>query len=168
MSTRQTVLKSQLDTARPVLERLGAAISPVFLGIVTTAGQPITVISSTHMADADALASLSASSFAATRQLAMMMEDPEFTIMLYEGSELNITIAQITQDILLVMCFRNSSEIGRVRLLTGRAVAALSKAFGPEKGVVESGKREVTHQASEMAETVDEILSSEGDTIGTD
>ncbi|MHB1325076.1 MAG: hypothetical protein ACYDGS_05585 [Thermoleophilia bacterium] len=120
------------------------------------------------MVDADALASLSASSFAATRQLAMMMEDPEFTVMFHEGSELNITIAQITHDILLVMCFRNSSEIGRVRLLTGRAVATLAKVFGPEKGVVESGKREVAHQAGEMAENVDEILSSEGDTIGTD
>lgn len=150
------------------MERLRSAIAPVFLGIVTTAGQPITVISSTKMTDPDAVASLSASSFAATHQLAIMMEEPEFTVMLHEGSELNITIARITQDILLVMCFRNSSEIGRVRLLTGRAVAALSKAFGPEKDIVENEKREISHQAGEMVENVDEILSSEGDTIGTD
>ena len=131
MIKKQTIMKAQLDAAVGVLEPL-VAISPEYLGLISTTGQAITVISSTHLADADAIAALAACSFAATRQLARVMEDSESTVMLHEGAELNIHIAQVTEDVLLVVCFHKSSEIGIVRLITRRVVRVLSKALKSE------------------------------------
>jgi len=132
MIKKQTIMKAQLDAAVGVLEPLRVAISPEYLGLISTTGQAITVISSTHLADADAIAALAACSFAATRQLARVMEDSESTVMLHEGAELNIHIAQVTEDVLLVVCFHKSSEIGIVRLITRRVVRVLSKALKSE------------------------------------
>lgn len=129
MSKNLKVLKSQLDAVKPVMERLQAAISPEYLGLISSAGQPITVISSTRRMDPDAMAVLVSSSFGAARQLGSILENSGFTVMLHEGSELNIQVSQVTDDILLVICFRGFGELGRVRLITKRAARALATAL---------------------------------------
>lgn len=132
MGGNQTILSSQIEAATHVLQQLRNSISPEYLGLVSSAGQPISVISSTKLADSDAIASLAASSFAASRQLAGMIEDSAHTVMLHEGSKINIHIAQVSPVVLLVVCFRRSSDIGRVRLITRRAVDSLAETFMPE------------------------------------
>ncbi len=133
MSAKHTVVhKFQFDAANRVLESLREVISPEFLGLISTTGQPITVISSTHDLNPDALAALAAASFAASRQLAETMEQPGFTTMLQEGATLNINISQVTGNVLLLICFRDSSKIGQVRLMAGRAIDALAEAIGRE------------------------------------
>lgn len=132
LGENQTILRSQIETAARVLRQLRNAISPEYLGLVSTAGQPISVVSSTKLADSDAIASLSASAFAASRQVASMVEDSAHTVMLHEGARLNIIIAQVSSNVLLVVCFRQSSDIGRVRLITRRAVDSLAEAFMSE------------------------------------
>lgn len=132
MGENQTILSSQIEAATHVLQQLRNAISPEYLGLVSTAGQPVSVISSTKLADPDAIASLAAGSFAASRQLASMVEDSAHAVMLHEGAKINIHIAQVSPGILLVVCFRRSSDIGRVRLMTRRAVDSLAEAFMSE------------------------------------
>ncbi len=129
MSTNQTVLKSQLFAANMVLEQLRDAISPEFLGLVATTGQSITIISSSLMIDTDILAALTASSFAATKQLTGIMKVSGFTITLHEGAELNLSIAQVNSEMLLVICFHKSSDIGKIRLISRHAVESLSMIF---------------------------------------
>jgi predicted regulator of Ras-like GTPase activity (Roadblock/LC7/MglB family) len=129
MGGKQKVFKSQLGAADQVLERLRKAVSPEYLGLISTTGQPISVILSSKSTDSDALAALTAGSFAAARQLARTLEDSKLTIMLHESTSFNIQIAQVTDDILLIICFRGSGDIGRVRLITKQAVIALAKAF---------------------------------------
>ena len=133
MSSNLKVQKSQLDAVRPVLEHLRISISPEYLGLISATGQPITVISSTQRVDADALAALVSSSFAAAKQLGQILENTGFTVVLHEGSKLNIQIAQVTDSILLVICFRGFGEIGRVRLVTRRAARILARAFNGER-----------------------------------
>jgi len=125
----QTILSSQIVAATHILRRLNDTIEPEFLGLISTVGQPVSVISSTKLADSDTIASLAASSFAASRQLAGMVEDSAKAVMLQEGTRLNIQIAQVTSGILLVVCFRRSSDIGRVRLITSRTVVSLAEVF---------------------------------------
>lgn len=132
MGENQTIRGSQIEAATRVLQQLTNTVSPEYLGLISTAGQPISVISSTKQADADIIASLAASSFAASRHLASMVEDSSNTVMLHEGANLNIQIAQVSPDVLLVVCFRRSSDIGRVRLITRRAVDSLATAFMSE------------------------------------
>ncbi len=133
MSKNLKVQKSQMDAVKPVLERLQASLSPEYLGLISSAGQPITVISSTQRIDSEAMAVLVSSSFAAASQLGSILENSGFTVMLHEGSELNIQVSQVTDNILLVICFRGFGELGRVRLITRRAARSLTRALNGGK-----------------------------------
>ena len=126
MSTRQIISKSQAEAAEQVLLKLRLAVLPEFLGLISTSGHAISVYSEPGMADRDAIGSLAASSFAATRMLAHLMNGGEFTVMFHEGSDLNVHIAQVSDDVLLVVCFSKAAEIGKVRLISRKAVEALS------------------------------------------
>lgn len=127
LKNRLIIDKRQLTDANHILKGLRQAISPEFLGLVSTSGHPISIYSSPTMVDTDAIGSLAASSYAATRLLAHMMNGAEFTVMFHEGSDLNVHIAQVSEQVLLVVCFRKTAEIGRVRLLSKKAAAALNE-----------------------------------------
>jgi len=119
------ISKSQLRRASLVLGRLRREFSPDFLGIITTGGHPVSLTATSDAADIDGIASLAASAFGATRQLAKLMDSAGFTVMFHEGSELNVHIAEISPQFLLVVAFPRSAEIGKVRLLAKKATVAL-------------------------------------------
>lgn len=127
MNKTLVISRSQLARATQVLERLRREFSPDFLGIVTMSGQAVHLTAAGGVVDTDAIASLAASAFGATRQLARLMDSAGFTVMFHEGSELNVHIAQISHNLLLVVAFPPSAEIGKVRLLAGKAAEALTE-----------------------------------------
>ena len=61
-----------------------------------------------------------------------MMNGAEFTVMFHEGSDLEVHSAQVSEQVLLVVCFSKTAEIGRVRLLSKKAAAALEKIMTKE------------------------------------
>lgn len=129
MSKSKTLQKEQVEAATAVLEQLRTNLAPEFLGLISTDGHLISVVASSALTDSDSIASLAASSFAATRQLARVMNDAEFTVMFHEGNELNVHIAQAADDVLLVICFHKATQIGKVRLVSSRAHEALKRAL---------------------------------------
>lgn len=129
MTRTRTLSKEQIEAAAAVLERLRIVLGPEFLGLVSTSGHLISVAAGSSRTQNDAVASLAASSFAATRQLARMMDDSEFTVVFHEGSELNVHIAQVSDDVLLVICFHKATQIGKVRLMSSRVLEALRLAL---------------------------------------
>lgn len=132
MASRQTVTKSQLDGAQRILGSLQREISAEFIGLVSTTGVSLLTLEPSGFIDADTLASLAASSFAATQQLALIMNETEFTVMFHEGSDLNIHIALVAPCVLLVVCFRRAADIGKVRVISKRSRSALATALGPD------------------------------------
>jgi len=133
VANQHKVHKLQFENANLVMEGLQKAISPEFIGLISTSGHPISVISSTGIADSDVLAALSAGSFAAARQLCGIFGSQADTTMLQESNRFNIHITQVTDDALLVVCCRKAGDIGRVRLITRWAAKALAKALEPER-----------------------------------
>lgn len=131
MTRIKTLQKAQIEAATEVLERLRVVLGPEFLGLVSTDGHLITVTTGSDRTQEDAVASLAASSFAATRQLARMMDDSEFTVVFQEGNELNVHIAQVSDDVLLVICFHKATQIGKVRLMSGSVLESLRLALAP-------------------------------------
>ena len=75
------------------------------------------------------LASLAASSFAATQQLAAVLNEREFTLLFHEGRNSNLHVAQVTDRVLLVVAFGRDTQVGKVRLYTARAIEALGPLF---------------------------------------
>jgi predicted regulator of Ras-like GTPase activity (Roadblock/LC7/MglB family) len=149
-----------------VLEKLRRVLAPEFLGLVTTSGLPLSITVSPDSLDIDAFASLTASSFAATSQLARIMDETAFNVMFQEGNHLNVHIAQVSGDVLLVVCFQKSTQIGKVRLITSHAVGPLAlalKSSGPESEDT-SGKNSL----ADIDEVLNELFSIEGDGSGSD
>lgn len=127
------IRKSQLNSASSVLGVLFRSVAPEFIGIISTSGQTVTVLSSQMKIDVDAMASLAASSFAATRQLAGSGDGAELTIMFQKGNGLNVHIAQISEKLLLAVCFSRKSELGKIRLISRKAAAIVSE-FMKQRG----------------------------------
>lgn len=120
--------------ALEILEGLREAIRPDYLGLISSDGHPIVVDSRPGFTDQEAIASLAASAYAATRQLARMVSNSDFTMMFNEGEALNVHISQVTSRILLVVCFQRFTDIGKVRVLTNRALNALARTMAMEEG----------------------------------
>ena len=108
-----------------MLEKLRAVSGSQFAALVSTSGQPIAISPPDVESDTLSLAALAASSFAATRQLAQILSEREFTLLFHEGKESNLHVMQVTDQILLLITFGRDTQVGRVRLYTSRALEVL-------------------------------------------
>lgn len=123
----------QLDRCDDLLAKLKDVSGSSFLALISTSGQPITTASDDYHPETLSLASLAASSFAATQQLARILDENEFTLLFHEGKALNLHVSQVTDQVLLIVTFGRDTQVGKVRLYTQRAIESLRQIFdGPE------------------------------------
>lgn len=119
----------QLDLCDDLLQKLKEVSGSTFLALISTSGQPITTASNEYHPETLSLASLAASSFAATQQLARILDENEFTLLFHEGRALNLHVTQVTEQVLLIVTFGRETQVGKVRLYTQRAVEVLRQIF---------------------------------------
>lgn len=119
----------QMQVVDEILDKLRQVSASRFIALVSTSGQPITTVSSEEHPDTLSLASLAASSFAATQQLAAVLDEREFTLLFHEGRESNLHVSQVTDQVLLIITFGRETQVGKVRLYTTRAVEVLKPLF---------------------------------------
>jgi predicted regulator of Ras-like GTPase activity (Roadblock/LC7/MglB family) len=123
----------QLDRCDDLLAKLKDVSGSSFLALISSSGQPITTASDDYHPETLSLASLAASSFAATQQLARILDENEFTLLFHEGKALNLHVSQVTDQVLLIVTFGRDTQVGKVRLYTQRAIESLRQIFdGPE------------------------------------
>ena len=153
----------QMRLIEAVLERLRAVSGSKFAALVSTSGQPIAISPRDARSDTLSLAALAASSFAATRQLAQILSEREFTLLFHEGKEANLHVMQVTDSILLLITFGRETQVGRVRLYTSRALEVLKPAL--ESAENSSGdQRAVSREYSnELDAAIDGLFSGQGD-----
>lgn len=120
------VSDEQMRVVDEVLDKLREVSSSRFISLISTSGQPITTSCAEEHPDTLSLASLAASSFAATQQLAAVLSEKEFTLLFHEGRESNLHVSQVTEQVLLVITFGRETQVGKVRLYTNRAVEVLA------------------------------------------
>jgi predicted regulator of Ras-like GTPase activity (Roadblock/LC7/MglB family) len=126
----------QLDRCDSLLQKLKEVSGSSFLALISTSGQPITTASEEYHPETLSLASLAASSFAATQQLAKILDENEFTLLFHEGKALNLHVSQVTDQVLLIVTFGRETQVGKVRLYTQRAIEVLRQIFeGPDDDV---------------------------------
>ncbi len=119
----------QMKLIDGVLSKLQHVTGSHFVALVSTSGQPITVSPPDAQSDTLSLAALAAGSFAATRQLAEVLKEREFTLLFHEGKESNLHVIQVTDQILMLLTFGHETQVGLVRLYTTRALAVLKPIF---------------------------------------
>ncbi len=146
-----------------VLEKLRMVSGSQFAALVSTSGQPIAISPQDARSDTLSLAALAASSFAATRQLAQILSEREFTLLFHEGKEANLHVTQVTDQILLLITFGRGTQVGRVRLYTSRALEVLKPAL--ESAETTSGDDRAVNRdySREVGAAIDGLFSGQDD-----
>ncbi|SDN26382.1 Predicted regulator of Ras-like GTPase activity, Roadblock/LC7/MglB family [Desulfonauticus submarinus] len=68
--------------------------------------------------DSTSLAVLSAANFAATREIAKLIGEKEFSLLFHRGENENIHFTHIVSDVLLIVLFKPYVSLGLLRLKT--------------------------------------------------
>jgi predicted regulator of Ras-like GTPase activity (Roadblock/LC7/MglB family) len=149
----------QMRLIEAVLEKLRMVSGSQFAALVSTSGQPIAISPQDVHSDTLSLAALAASSFAATRQLAQILSEREFTLLFHEGKEANLHVMQVTDHILLLITFGRDTQVGRVRLYTSRALEVLKPAL--ETAENPNGEKRLVNRdySREVTEAIDGLFS---------
>ncbi len=90
------------------------------------------------------VAALAAGSFAATRELAVLIGEPAFYSIFHKGQSLSIYMQSVTEDFLILAVFGRSTTIGLVKLYVEKACKELKPLLDAMTGqsVTGAGGRE--------------------------
>lgn len=100
---------------KAVIEELVEQSGALTALLITRDGHVISVAGSVSYLDTTAMAALVAAMFAATREVARMVGENQFSIMLQQGRTRHVHISLVTDTVMLVVVFEDYQRIGRVR-----------------------------------------------------
>ena len=79
--------------------------------------------------DTDALSALVAGSFAATKEMARMVGEDEFSVMFHQGQRDNLQLTLVDDRTILTVIFDDQTQLGMIRLYSHEAVKQLQQVF---------------------------------------
>ncbi|MHC4340584.1 MAG: roadblock/LC7 domain-containing protein [Planctomycetota bacterium] len=115
--------------------------------LVDKDGHLITQEGSTEKMDTDTISALVAGCFAATREMARIMGEEEFSALFHQGRKDNLQLSLVGQRTILAVLFDDSTTIGMVRLYAAEAARKLTSLF--KKIVARSGTASGTEEIDE-------------------
>ena len=122
--------------------------------LVDKEGHMVTKKGFTKSFNTDSIAALVAGSFAATKQMAQLLGEAEFSVIFHQGKNENIHIGLVAERALVVVIFDDRTTLGMVRLyadeLTRRLSDSLLRAIERNKSKA-SGVGEAYGKAAEQA-----------------
>ncbi len=101
--------------AAPVLQDLLRRTGSLVVFLVTRRGAVLAEEGDTATINGTALAALVAGMFSATREVARMVGERQFSILLQQGQTRHIHISLVTDDMMMVVVFEDYQRIGRIR-----------------------------------------------------
>jgi predicted regulator of Ras-like GTPase activity (Roadblock/LC7/MglB family) len=120
--SRNRRLRAQLDD----LVRESGAITAL---LITKEGTSICEAGDCSYLNTTALAALIAGMFTATREVARMVGEEQFSILLQQGENRHIHISLVTDSVMMVVIFDDYQLIGRVRHESRKAAKAVYEAI---------------------------------------
>ena len=76
--------------------------------------------------DTTSLAALAAAGFAATKEIASLIGEPEFSVLFHQGKSEHLHLNLISDDVLMMLLFDDRTTIGLVRVLARDASQQLT------------------------------------------
>lgn len=119
--------KEDIDRLNKVLGHLLSSASATFVLLVHKDGNLLAHQGYTKAFDTTALAALAAGSYAATRAIAQMIGENEFTVLFHKGRTDNIHISLVDEDCILVLVFDDRTNPGLVRLESEKAIKGINE-----------------------------------------
>jgi predicted regulator of Ras-like GTPase activity (Roadblock/LC7/MglB family) len=98
--------------------------------LVTRDGSLVAQSGDTGYVDTTALAALLGAMFTATREVARMVGEEHFSILLQQGEKRHIHISLISDRFMLACIFEDISRLGRIRLHTRRQADRMAELAG--------------------------------------
>jgi predicted regulator of Ras-like GTPase activity (Roadblock/LC7/MglB family) len=133
--------------------------------LVDKEGHMITKQGVTRFVAIDSIAALVAGAFAATREMARLLGEDEFSILFHQGKTDSIQLSLIGDRALLTTIFDDSTTVGMVRLYANEATKSLLKCFrrserAQAEGTIEIGSAEEmdTNFSTDAKSALDDIL----------
>jgi len=101
--------------------------------LITKDGYVLSDIGDVSYLRPSALAALVAGMFAATREVAKMIGETEFGILLQQGENRHIHISLIGESLMMVVIFEDVQKIGKIRMAAKKCAVNLLAAFAREQ-----------------------------------
>jgi predicted regulator of Ras-like GTPase activity (Roadblock/LC7/MglB family) len=121
--------KQDIERINRVLEEFQKLAGTRSNVLIDKDGHLITKIGSTESYDLPTVSALVAGSFAATREMARLLGEQEFSVLFHQGKRDNIQLTLIGNRTILATIFDNQTTIGMVRLYAKEASEKLQKIF---------------------------------------
>ena len=136
MSFKESAVK---QSTKVPLETLVAETEALTALLITKQGTVITEAGNTESLNATAMAALVAGMFSATREVARMVGEKQFSILLQQGETRHIHISLVTDSAMMVVVFEDNQRIGRVRYAAKKVGEELARIL------TEEDERRTTH-----------------------
>ena len=110
--------------------------------------------------DVDTISALVAGCFAATREMARILGEEEFTALFHQGRKDNLQLTLVGQRTILAVLFDDSTTIGMVRLYAAEAARKLTSLFRKilSRGETGHGGENLVEFDKAAASTLDDVF----------
>jgi predicted regulator of Ras-like GTPase activity (Roadblock/LC7/MglB family) len=131
--------------------------------VITKIGTALAEAGDTSYMNTTAMAALVAGMFTATREVARMVGEQQFSILLQQGATRHIHISLVTDSTMMVIVFEDYQRIGRVRLEARKAGDLLAPILASTQSREQARKEISVPEFKEYAfNLIDSIFVSKG------
>jgi predicted regulator of Ras-like GTPase activity (Roadblock/LC7/MglB family) len=126
---RLVFYKDDIDKIEGLLEdflRVGKAKCAM---LIDKDGHMVTGVGSTSSYDTDTVSALVAGSFAATKQMAKLLGEEEFSVMFHQGKKDSIQLSMVGERTILACIFDESTTVGMIRHYAVKVADRLTQLF---------------------------------------
>ena len=132
-----------LNKLNETIAKLKKQTKALVILIVDETGQLIANTESDPSIDPILLGTLTAGNFGATTELAKLIGEDDFTLILHEGNKENIHMLAIGEVGILVVIFDNVTPIGLIRMYSKKTVSELEPIMKKMEQAKEESKEEL-------------------------
>src|SRR5436853_6137579 len=128
-STRLVFYKEDIEKIAKVLNTFLKNANAQCALLVDKDGHLVTKEGQSATFDVDTISALVAGSFAATKQMAKLLGEEEFSIMFHQGKKDNIQLSVVGERTILAVIFDDRTTLGMVRLYSSQVSSKLGQVF---------------------------------------
>ena len=128
-STRLVFYKEDIEKISKVLNVFLRNANAKCALLVDKDGHMVTKEGESASYDLDTVSALVAGSFAATKQMAKLLGEEEFSIMFHQGKKDNIQLTLVGERTILAVIFDDKTTLGMVRLYSSQVASKLADVF---------------------------------------
>jgi predicted regulator of Ras-like GTPase activity (Roadblock/LC7/MglB family) len=121
--------------------------------LIDKEGHLVTRQGVTRDIELDTIAALVAASFAATKEMARVLGEDEFSVLFHQGKTDNIQLSIVGDRTLLTVIFDEATTVGMVRLYSAETAKRMSELFAKHEREMAAGAKPRADLAQGFADT---------------